>query len=172
MWGHQAKLNNEILQQLKLTQGFLHSQGKKGFRFRDNPDHYESLVTIYNEKTEHEHLNDTERFNILGSLLEGEAETLYNRHLSESDKTMALMRVWHGLKLTYGYRENNPMTEIYERSTHPSVASNSKGLRSLHKDLIFCLERIEMNNAVTLNNQALLTNFVNQLPHKFRTQYI
>ena len=49
MWGHQAKLNNEILQQLKLTQGFLHSQGKKGFRFKDNPDHYESLVTIYEE---------------------------------------------------------------------------------------------------------------------------
>ena len=40
VWGHQAKLNNEILQQLKLTQGFLHAQGKKGFRFRDNPDHY------------------------------------------------------------------------------------------------------------------------------------
>ena len=92
-WGQQAKLNNEILQQLKLTQGFLHAQGKKGFRFKDNPDHYESLVTIYKEKTGHEHLNDTERFNIFGTLLEGEAETLYNRHLSESNKTNALTRV-------------------------------------------------------------------------------
>ena len=49
VWGHEVKLNNEILQQLKLTQGFLHSQGKKGFRFKDNPDHYESLVTIYEQ---------------------------------------------------------------------------------------------------------------------------
>ena len=64
------------------------------------------------------------------------------------------------------------MTEIYECSTRPSVESNSKGLRSLRKDLIFCLERIEMNNAVTLDNPALLTNFVNRLPHKFHTQYI
>ena len=93
VWGHQAKLNNEILQQLKLTQGVLHSQVKKGFRFYDNSDHYEFLVMIYNGKTKHEHLNDTERFNILGSLLEGEAETLYNRHLSESDKTMELARL-------------------------------------------------------------------------------
>ena len=82
VWGHQAKLNNEILQQLKLTQGFLHSQVETGFHFRDNTDHYESLVTIYNEKAEHEHLNDMDCFNILGSLLEDEAETLYNRHLS------------------------------------------------------------------------------------------
>ena len=119
MHGHQGKLNNEILQQLKLTQGFLHAQGKKGFRFRDNPDHYESLVTIYNEKTEHEHLNDTERFNILGSLLDGEAKALYNRHLSKPDKTLALARVWRRLQLTYGYHKNNPMTQIYERSTRP-----------------------------------------------------
>ena len=64
------------------------------------------------------------------------------------------------------------MTAIYKRSTRPSVESNSKGLRSLRKDLIFCLERIETNNAVTLDNPALLTNFVNRLPDKFRTQYI
>ena len=95
VWGHQAKLNNEILQQLKLTQGFLHAQGKKGFSFLDKPDHYESLVTIYKEKTEHEHLNDTKCFNILGLLLDGEAEALYNRHLSEPNKTLALARpVW------------------------------------------------------------------------------
>ena len=64
------------------------------------------------------------------------------------------------------------MTEIYERSTWPSVESNSKGLRSHRKDLIFCLERIEENNAVTLANPALLTNFVKRLPEKFRIQYI
>ena len=86
-------MNNEILQQLKLTRGFLHVQGKKGFCFHDNPDHYESLVTMYKEKTEHEHLTDTERFNILGSLLEGESEALYNRNLYLPDKTLALARI-------------------------------------------------------------------------------
>ena len=81
VWDHHAKLNNEILQQLKLTQGFLHAQGKKSFRFEDNPDHYESLVTVYKEKTESKHLTDNERFNILGSLLDGESEAVYNRFL-------------------------------------------------------------------------------------------
>ena len=121
------------------------------------------MVTIYKEKAGHEHLNDTERFNILGALLEGEAETLYNRHLSESNKTTALKRVWHSLKLTYGYRDKNPMTQIYECSTRLSVESNSKGLRSLRKDLIFCLECIEDDNGITLDNPALLSNFVKPL---------
>ena len=141
VWGHIAKLNNRILQQLKLTQGFLHAQGKKGFGFCDNPDHYESLVTMYKEKTEHEHLTNTERFNIMGSLLEGQFKALYNRHLYLPDKTLALARIRRSLKLTYGYRENNPMTEIYERSASPPVESNFKGLRSLQKDLIFCGHR-------------------------------
>ena len=64
------------------------------------------------------------------------------------------------------------MIEIYERSTRPPIESNSKGLRSLHKDLIFCLGRIESNNAATLDNPALVNNFVKRLPHNFRTQYI
>ena len=89
---------NEIeqwnLAAIEIALCFLHSQGKKGFRFKDNPDHYESLVTIYKEKAGHEHLNDTERFNILGTLLEGEAETLHDRHLSESNKTTTLTWVW------------------------------------------------------------------------------
>ena len=100
-----AKLNNEIRQQLKLTQGFLHAQGKKGFCFRDNPDHYESLVTVYKEKTESEHLTDNERFNILGSLLDGESEAVYNCYLCSPNKTLALEHVWRSLKLTYGYRD-------------------------------------------------------------------
>ena len=77
MWDHQVKLNHEILQQLKLTQDFLHAKGKKGFRFSDNPDHYESLVTVYNEKTNSENITDRERFTILGSLLDGDAEDMY-----------------------------------------------------------------------------------------------
>ena len=108
----------------------------------------------------------------MGSLLKGESEALYTRNLYLPDETLALARIWHCLKLMYGYRENNPMTEIYKRSTRPSVESNSKGLRSLHKDLIFCLGKIESNNAVTLDKSALVNNFVKLLPHNFRNQYI
>ena len=127
---------------------------------------------MYKEKTEHEHLTDTERFNILGPLLEGESEALYNRNLYLPDKTLTVARVWRSLKLTYGCRENNPMTEIYKRRSRPSVESNSKGLRSLHKDLIFCLGKIESNNAVTLDKSALVNNFVKLLLHNFCKQYI
>ena len=165
-------MNNEILQQLKLTQGFLHAQGRKGFRFHDDPDQYESLVTVYKEKTQSEHLTDNERFNILGSLLGGEAEVVYNRYLCSPNKTLALERVWRSLELAYGYREKNPMTEIYELSTRPSVESSSQGLRSLRKDLIFCLGRVETNNSATLDNPALVNNFVRRLPNNFRKQYI
>ena len=71
----------------------------------DKDNHYEFLVTIYKEKAGHEHHNATERFNILGILLEGKAKILYNQHLSESNKTTALTQVWHSLKLTYGYHD-------------------------------------------------------------------
>ena len=64
------------------------------------------------------------------------------------------------------------MSEIYERSTRPSVESSSLGLRSLHKDLIFCLGRVETSDAATLDNLALVNNFVKRLPHNFRKQYI
>ena len=64
------------------------------------------------------------------------------------------------------------MTEIYERSTRPLVESSSQGLRSLHKDLIFCLGRVEMSNAATLDNPALVNNFLKRLPRNFRKQYI
>ena len=89
VWGHQAKLNIEILQQLKLTQGFLHAQGRKGFRFHDNK------YMIINE-----YLTDTGPINILGSLLEDESEVLYKRHLYLLDKTLVFACVWFSLKLT------------------------------------------------------------------------
>ena len=85
---------------------------------------------------------------------------------------MALERVWRSLKLTYGYRNKNPMNEIYERSTRSVVESTSKGLRTLHKDLIFCLGRVEADNAASLDNPALVANFVKRLPRKFRKALI
>ena len=50
MWAHQLKVYHDILQQLTLTQDFLRAKGKKGFRFSDNFDRYDSLVTVYHEK--------------------------------------------------------------------------------------------------------------------------
>ena len=64
------------------------------------------------------------------------------------------------------------MNEIYELSTRSVVESTSKGLRKLHKDLIFYLGRVETDNAVSLDNPALVVNFVKRLPRKFRKAYI
>ena len=125
--GQQTQLNTEILQHLKLTQGFLHAQRKRGVCVKDNPDHFEPLITVFKEKTELKHLTDNERFNILGSLLDGESESVYNRYVYLTDKTLALERVWRSLKLTYGYRNKNPMNEIYECSTRLAVESTPRG---------------------------------------------
>ena len=38
--------------------------------------------------------------------------------------------------------------------------------------MILCLERIEAKNAVTLDDTALLTSFVNRIPEKFQIQCI
>ena len=104
-----------------MTQDFLHAKGKKGFRFSDNPDHYESLVTVYKEKPNAENITDTKCFTILGSLVDGDAEDIYKRYLFIQNKTVALEHVWRGLELAYGYRKKKPMTEIYERSGHPTI---------------------------------------------------
>ena len=79
MWVHQLKVNHDILQQLALRQDFLHAKGKKGFRFSDNPDHYDLLVTVCHEKTSSKNITDKERFTILESLLEGDAKDMYKR---------------------------------------------------------------------------------------------
>ena len=92
-------MNNELLTQLcnnqkslqlhqksiKLQQDLLQSQGKRGFRFRDNPDNYPTLLTKYNEKIK-PNMSDTDKFALLYTLLDDEAETIYNRHLAETDK--------------------------------------------------------------------------------------
>ena len=48
------------------------------FSFSDNPDHYESLVTVYHKKTSSKHVTDKEQFTILGSLLEATPRTCIN----------------------------------------------------------------------------------------------
>ena len=101
-------MNNNIVNQLRnhqkmlqLQQDFLCNQGKKGFWFYNKPNDYLALVARYNEKTKHSK-SGNDRFAILYTLLDGEVETIYNRHLVETEKTVALRRVWLALKNTYG----------------------------------------------------------------------
>jgi hypothetical protein len=132
-----------MLQQLTLTQDFLRAKGKKGFRFSGDPEHYESLVTVYHEKTASENLTDGERFTILGSLLDGEAENMYKNQLYMEDKAAALEIVWRALEIAFGYRDTDSLTKIYERSNGPVVENTIKGLKELQKDLIFCIGKVK-----------------------------
>ena len=152
MWDQQHKMNFEMLQQLILTQDYLRAKGKKGFRFSNDPEQYESLVTIYDEKTNSANLTDKEKFTILGSLLEGDAEVMYKRQLCIKDKTIALERVWRGLELEYGYRVKDSLTKIYERSNGSVVENSTRGLKELQKDLIFCIGKVGKNEMASLDN--------------------
>jgi hypothetical protein len=68
---------------------------KRGFQFVGKEgDCFSSLVAVYTEKTEFEHINDAKRFAILGTLLEGDAEVMYNDQLHLKDKSAALEIVW------------------------------------------------------------------------------
>ena len=49
---------------IKLQQDFLRNQGKKGFKFRNNPDNYPTLVIKYIEKI-NSNMLDTEKFALL-----------------------------------------------------------------------------------------------------------
>ena len=69
---------------IKLQQNFLRGQEKKDIRFRNNPVNYLALVTKYNENIK-PNISDTDRFALLYTLLDGEAETIYNRHLAETN---------------------------------------------------------------------------------------
>ena len=155
----QLKTNNALLHHMMHTQDYLHAKGKKGFRFSGNPEHFESLVTVYDEKTSTGDLNDTERFNILGSLLEGDAENMYKEQLHLRDKTEALGIVWRALRTAYGYRDMDSLTLIYERSNGPIVENDLSGLKELHKDLIFCMGRVRHSESMFLDNPALVNNF-------------
>ena len=116
-----------MIQKLTLTQDFLCAKGEKGFRFSDDPGHYESLVTVYHKKTNSLNLTDKERFNILGSLLDVDAEDMYKCHLCIKDKTVTFERVWCELELAYGYRNMDSLTKIYERSNGPVVDHSTRG---------------------------------------------
>ena len=52
------------------------------------------------------------------------------------------------------------------------MAENStQGLKELQQDLIFCIGKVGKSEIASLDNPALVNNFVKRLPQKFRTQY-
>ena len=53
--------------------------------------------------------SDEERFNILYTLLEGEPEKTYNRHLAIENKTEALKKLWRSLEDNFGYLDRSPL---------------------------------------------------------------
>ena len=156
-----------MLQQLTLMQDFFHAKGRKGFCFTGDPEHYDSLVTVYHEKTASENLSNGERFTILGSLLDGEAKNMYKDQLHMEDKTAALEIVWRTLEIAFGYRDTDSLTKIYERSNGPVVENTIKGLKELQKDLIFCMGKERKSEIATLDNPALVNNFIKRLPQRF-----
>ena len=65
----------------------------------------------YNRKIK-PNMSDTDHFVILYTLLDVEAETIRNRYLAETDKTVALRCVWLALKNTYSYHDEAPLSDI------------------------------------------------------------
>ena len=63
------------------------------------------------------------------------------------------------------------LTKIYERSNGPVVENSTRGLKELQQDLIFCIGKVGKSEATSLDNPALVNNFVKRLPQKFHTQY-
>ena len=142
-----------ILQQVQLQQDFLKYQGKKGFRFRGNPDDYPALVTCYNEKTRNA-TADAKRFRILYTLLDGDAEIAYNRHISETNKSKALRGALHILENTFGYRNQNPLVNINERSAHAPVENMPKGFHTLLADISYCQDWASHQHETHLQNPS------------------
>ena len=79
---------------------------------------------------------------------------MYKRYLSISDKSVALDNVWRRLKLAYAYRVADTMNKIFEHSNKPVVENNTRGLRKLQKDLIYCLDEVDRSKATLLDYPA------------------
>ena len=96
---------------------------------------------------------------------------MYKRYLSIPDTSVVLDSIWRGLELAYGYRETDSMTKIYECSNGPVVENSTQGLKVLQQDLIYCMGKVGRTEAASLDNPALVNNFIKRLPQKFRSQY-
>ena len=148
---------------LQLQQDFFRYQDKEGFHFRGDADDYPALLMVYNEKTKHI-TSDKERFDILYTLLDGEAEKAYNLHIANTDKSEALKYVWCNLKDNFGYRNQHPLVNVDERSACSLVESTLKGLRTLLGNLCYCRNRAGREHANHLNSPAFLGKCADRLP--------
>ena len=83
-------------------------------------------------------MSDKQEFKILYHLVEGEAEDICNRHLSECDHTLALKNVWRALDDTFGCHNRNPLTELSEQCTRPVTDYTIKGMCNLLSDMVCC----------------------------------
>ena len=89
---------------------------------------------------------------------------MYKDQLHREDKTTALEIVWRALDITFGYRDADASTRIYERSNGHIVENSIKGLKELQKDLIFCMGKVRKSEIATLDNPALVNSFIKRLP--------
>ena len=144
---HNIELCAGILNHLQVQQNvirqnteYLRNQGKKGLKFRNNPDTYPMPVTKYCDLIA-ERMSDKQKFNILYHLLEGDAKDVYNRHSSEHDHTIALKNVWCALRETYDYREHNPLTELNKPRARPAVDCTVRSMHTLLSDIVYCRDR-------------------------------
>ena len=63
-------------------------------------------------------MNNSQKFDVIYTLLEGEPEKTYNLHRYEPDKMEALRLVWKSLKAQYGNPDHDPINEMQDRSEH------------------------------------------------------
>ena len=75
------------------------------------------------------------------------------------------------MELAYGYHQTDSMTKIYERSNGPVVKNSTRGLKELQQGLIYCMGKVGRTEAASLDNPALVNNFIKRLPQKFCSQY-
>ena len=68
---------------------------------------------------------DSQKYDIIYMLLEGETEKTYNLHRYELDRTKTLHLVMKSLKTPYAYRDHDPANEMQKRSERPQVETKS-----------------------------------------------
>ena len=63
------------------------------------------------------------------------------------------------------------MTKSYDHGNDTVVENSTRGLKELQQDLIYCMGKVRRTEAASLDNPALVNNFIKRLPQKFRSQY-
>jgi hypothetical protein len=167
----QNETQTGILQLLYTNQEAALCKDKGGFRFAGGKDeNFQALLSVYNEKTASPHMDDARRLNILGTLLEGPAETMYKDQLHLQNKEVALRTVWESLRQAYE-RDTNYMSKIFLYSVEPQVPNTLDGLKRLQENLLKCWGMVPEDSKEHLNTDTSLQGFVRRLPSSFQQEY-